>query len=456
MRRSPLPALLLPLACAAALSVPSPAAAASTCDRVAATTGSDSAAGTAAAPYRTATMLVGSLAPGQVGCLRGGVYPESVSISRDHVTLTSFPGERATLLGRLWVKRGGDGVVLAGLSLDGENASSLPSPTINGDDVQLLGNDITNDHTSICVSIGSTTWGRAQRTILRGNRIHDCGRRPSTNYDHGIYVAAADDTQILDNVIYGNTDRGVQLYPDAQRTVVRGNIIDGNGEGVLFSGAGGSASSGSMVEGNVISNATIRTNVESWYPTGNPSGSANVVRANCVWNGARGSIAAQTGFVATDNRTADPGFVGRSAGDFRLSQGSPCATVMAASLAPAGPNGERPVTGGNAGSQAPQPGAGAAPPKPAPVPASGSGSAGRPGPSPVGVKRATPRKPRAHARSAKVRRCSTRRASRSRGQACHRRLARARCRSTRQAHRATQAGCRSSRHGRRAHHRARG
>ena len=41
---------------------------------------------------------------------------------------------------------------------------------------------------------------------------------------------------IRDNWIYDNADRGVQLYPDADGTVVTGNVIDGNGEGVIFGG----------------------------------------------------------------------------------------------------------------------------------------------------------------------------------------------------------------------------
>ena len=72
--------------------------------------------------------------------------------------------------------------------------------------------------------------------MIEHNRIHDCGVLPATNLDHGIYVAEADHTVIRRNLIYDNADRGVQLYPDADGTVVTGNVIDGNGEGVIFGG----------------------------------------------------------------------------------------------------------------------------------------------------------------------------------------------------------------------------
>ncbi len=339
------PRALLPAAAlAVAVAVPSAAAAGTTCDRVASTAGSDSAAGTAGAPYRSAQKLVDTLTPGQTGCLRAGSYVEDVTVSRPSITLTSYGAESARVTGRFWVQQGANGVTVEDLFLNGANAGRLPSPTINANDVTFAGNEVTDDNTDICFTVGSS-WGRAQRTVIRGNRIHNCGLLPSNNMNHAIYVAAADDTQILDNVIYDNVDRGVQLYPDAQRTVIRGNVIDGNGEGIMFSGSGGVSANGTVVENNQITNATIRTNVESWYPAGTPVGSGNVVRNNCVYGGAGGVMnASPGGFSIAGNVVADPGYVDRRAKDFRLAATSSCARVMTASRAPAGARWERPVT----------------------------------------------------------------------------------------------------------------
>jgi nitrous oxidase accessory protein NosD len=250
------------------------------------------------------------------------------------------------LQGRLWVKKGADRVVVTALNLNGKNAAVLPSPTINGNDDQFVGNDITNEHTAICMVIGSSTYGRAQRTVIRENRIHDCGKLPSSNRDHGIYVEASDNAQILDNVIYDNVDRGIQLYPDAQGTVIRGNVIDGNGEGIIFSGNGGTASSNTVVDHNIVSNAQIRADVESWYPVGNPVGTNNIVHDNCIVPGAGGGInLSNGGFTAYSNLSVkDALFVDASSGDYRLQSTSPCATYLTDSTAPAGLNGEAPVT----------------------------------------------------------------------------------------------------------------
>src|SRR5689334_8454889 len=112
-----------------------------TCTLVAAPGGSDSAAGTVDAPFRTAQHLVDSLGAGDTGCLRAGTYAEDVRINNcgnasAPVTLTSFPGERARVVGRFWIPRGSDYVTVANLDLDGaptlgSNTAVDPSPTVN-------------------------------------------------------------------------------------------------------------------------------------------------------------------------------------------------------------------------------------------------------------------------------------------------------------------------------------
>lgn len=311
------------------------------CTRYASPSGSDSAPGTATEPFATVQRLADSLSPGETGCVRGGVYTQDVKVEHGGeagapLTITSYPGERAELVGRLWVPAGSNYVSITDMSLDGKNSEALPSPTVNGDHASFVGDDVTNEHTEICFLVGSS-WGHARYTLIRQDRIHDCGRIPSTNQDHGIYVDEAEDTQITENVIYHNTDRGIQLYPDAQGTVIEHNIIDANGEGIIFSGDGGVASDNTTVRDNLITNATIRYDVESWYPSGNPVGTGNVVEENCVWSGADGTIDASEGFLASGNTTANPEYADPAAGDYRVSSASPCAPLISGSAIPAAP-----------------------------------------------------------------------------------------------------------------------
>jgi len=251
-----------------------------------------------------------------------------VKISRPQITLQSFPGETPTVVGRLWVSA--DDVTVQDLNLDGRNPDTLPSPTVTAADVTFRNDDVTNDHTAICFSLGSQVYGVARSTLIENSRIHDCGRLPPTNRDHGIYVAHAVRPVIRDNWIYANADRGIQLYPNSQRAVVTGNVIDRNGEGIIFSGSGTVTSGHNLVKGNVIANSNVRWNVESG--SAGPTASGNVVRDNCVFASNPDSYYDSNGgiqqpaqdFRARGNLVADPRYENAEDADYRLQSDSPC------------------------------------------------------------------------------------------------------------------------------------
>jgi parallel beta-helix repeat protein len=285
-----------------------------------------------------AAAFVARLGGGETGCLRGGVHTADgvAKITEPGVVLTSYPDESATLAGRLWIEQGADGTVVEGLTLDGRNPETKPSPTVNADEVVLRDNDITNHHTSICVSVNDYSGGAPPRgVVIEGNVIHDCGELPATNHHHGIYLASARDTVVHNNLIYGNADRGVQLYPDADDSIVTGNIIDGNGEGVIFGGGPSSSSDGNLVANNVITNSNVRWNIQSHWQ--GPVGSGNIARDNCVWSERggyyggdpeRSGIEEMDGARATGNVVADPGYADAAAGVFRLGRDSACVDVL--------------------------------------------------------------------------------------------------------------------------------
>src|SRR3954471_21679527 len=166
------------------------------CTKVAAPAGSDSAAGTVAAPFRTVQKLAASLSAGQTGCLRRGSYSENVEVrsggsSSAPLRITGYPGEKAAVLGEFEVHKTAPFVVVDHVYLNGRTADRV-SPIVNAHDVTFRNDDITNDHTGICFLLGDSNggWGRADRAVIAHNRIHDCGRLPATGLDHGIYVEA--------------------------------------------------------------------------------------------------------------------------------------------------------------------------------------------------------------------------------------------------------------------------
>lgn len=307
-----------------------------TCDRVAAPDGSDSAAGTLGAPFRTPQRLAGELAAGQTGCLRAGTYNSSafyvLDIAKSGIRIRSFPGERATLLGNVLIRNSAAGAALSHLDIKGSGASNTVK--LYAPDAIIEDNDITNEWRGrSCMILGSNSGaGQATRVIVRRNVFHECGSLANGNQDHGIYAQNVLDGDIVQNVFWNTAGYAIQLYPNAQGTRVAHNVVDGGSPsvrgGVIFGGDGSHASSNNVVEENVIAFAAT-FNITSTWSDSTP-GTGNIARNNCVWGGTFGNVnTAKGGFVALDNLVADPLFVDRVVRDYRLGTASLCRLLLA-------------------------------------------------------------------------------------------------------------------------------
>ena len=265
-------------------------------------------------------------------CLHGGVYRTGdVWLQRRGMTITSVPGERATWRGRIIVRA--RGVTLERLNLDGTGRGgrhSLPNPTINGANFTLRDSDVTNRN-GICVTPTRYKGLTPRGFTIERNRIHDCGRRPRTNHDHGIYVAGGNGV-IRSNAIFGNADRGVQLYPFARHVRVYGNTIDGNGEGVLF----GYAAAHNEVRANLITDPQARWNLEY---SSDLHGRGNKALSNCISVGSKGRNYRHRGGIAPGlerlvklhgNVDAKVAYVDEANHDLRQSGSDPFCAAMGA------------------------------------------------------------------------------------------------------------------------------
>ena len=320
------------------------------CDRVAAPSGSDRADGTRSEPFASASRLVRSLRSGETGCLRAGTYriaPEltfrRAGTAGAPITLRNWPGERATLEGGTVVVRPqAEHVVVSGLRIDG---SDHPDVTIwvLGDDATIADNDITNRTTGLsCVFIGSGQWRdpATQRTQIRRNRITDCGTDAHDDHDHGIYAAQSKDAVIADNLLTGSDGWGVQLYPRAVGAHVLRNTIARNGGGVIFAGNHSVASSGNVVERNVLSDPRDAMLVQSYWE--GPSGTGNVARRNCFGRAPKGQSTG-SGFSMDQNLVAAPAYRAPDEGDYALGAQTGCSAVIGS---PPNPGAPTSVTGG--------------------------------------------------------------------------------------------------------------
>jgi parallel beta-helix repeat protein len=242
------------------------------------------------------------------------------------ITLRSAPGGTATIGGYVDVKDTADNVVLTALAVDG---SYSPQVTVQlfGDSLVVSDTEITNRRAAqSCILAGSTKYGIARNLVLVRNRIHGCGK--SATFDHGIYLSDTRSARVSDNVVYDNAAIGIQIYPDADQSLIEQNTIVGNGRiGIIFAGEGGSSSDGNVVRRNVVTHSHDRYNLETWW--GGAVGSGNVATDNCVFGGGMGNLQMYAGVAAGDNVVADPLYVNASGGDFRLRAGSPCAGLGA-------------------------------------------------------------------------------------------------------------------------------
>ena len=246
-----------------------------------------------------------------------------VRLEQAGTTIRSFGRSRATIDGPLWVEPAARGARIAGLRLTSHDPQFAIPLKIQADGVGLLGNDITAARSISCVLVGSSRT--VSGLLIENNRIRRCGRRGK--HDHLIYVVNSRDAVIRRNLLVDN--RGgwaVHLYPNADSTLVVGNVIDSNQGGVIFAGpGGGDTSDGNVVRHNVITNSTPRWNIESSW-SGGPSGQGNSASRNCLFStgpGAPSGIGPDEGFEASGNAVAKtPVYVDRRAGDYRLRRGS--------------------------------------------------------------------------------------------------------------------------------------
>ena len=364
----------------AAFAFAAPAAAeTSSCSLYASVTGSDSNPGSAAAPLRTVTTLIKHLRAGQTGCLAPGQFNEGVNVYEAHgtegapVTVTSEnPATPALINGRVVTHAGADWLTFT--HLDFSYSETNPSITVGSAHTSWTYDDVTAPKT-ICFTMINGSWGTAQYTLVEHDRVHGCGSAETflcnqniplcetapTNgfYLHAIYVAGGKNTTIRNNYLYDNADRAVQMRSGAEGVVVEHNIMDGNGEGVIF----GDGTSNATVQWNIITNSHSRCGeLAGCYDYGASEYMAvgsNLLAHNDVYgNQCANAVPAcwpnvgnieKMGHVAVEgNVEVSPLYTNAAAGDYVLQPGSPAAGYGPDTAQPEGGSGS--TSGSGSGS----------------------------------------------------------------------------------------------------------
>ncbi len=144
-----------------------------------ATSGNDSAKGTADLPWRTIGQAMNAkLKPGEEVVVRSGTYKEAVVVNKD--------GSAAGAITLRSEVPGGAKIV----------------PPDNKEGITILGNYVTIDGFDVSGSQGSGITGvNVHHVTLTHNIVHD-------NVSNGIFLGEFDFATIEGNVVYGNAARG--------------------------------------------------------------------------------------------------------------------------------------------------------------------------------------------------------------------------------------------------------
>ena len=236
-----------------------------------ATTGNDSASGSAAAPWRTIQHAMNTAPAGATVQVAGGTYNELVTITRSgsavagYITLTSAPGQTATIDGTgLGVPQGQQGLVTL------QNASY----------VRVIGLQLQNytSNSSSLVPLGIYIAGSGDHIEIRNNHIHNIVTtvKTSSGDAFGLAVYGTATTPISNLIIDGNEldhltlgySESLSVNGNVQNWQVTNNKVhDNNNIGIVAIGFEGTAPTTSLdqarngwIAGNTVYNISSTNN----------------------------------------------------------------------------------------------------------------------------------------------------------------------------------------------------
>jgi parallel beta-helix repeat protein len=292
--------------------------------------GSDTNAGTAAAPWRTLQKAADTMTPGDTARIADGDYSGGIvqstpgttnapiTFQADHPGLAVVHGDQTTARDAFFVTYA-DYIVVDGLTIRQANRAGIRIDNSNSVTVRN------------CRLLNNARWGIF--TDFSDDLLLEYNECAGSVLEHGIYVSNSGDRPVIRfNTVHDNNAAGIQINADpaeqdaslgtrgdgiTENAVVESNIVFGNGAGgtaginlasvrssrivnnLLYNNlAGGIAGwdDGDGIEwgckNNIILHNTVyfRPGEGRWCVSLKNGSTGNVVENNILWGGARGAI----------------------------------------------------------------------------------------------------------------------------------------------------------------------
>jgi parallel beta-helix repeat protein len=329
--------------------------------------GSDSNAGSQAAPWKTLTHAVATAAIGSAGTVihaAAGTYPGSIDIHRGGTSASarlvircdaawSVPSASGCLVrsGHGFMVWGGNYIDIQGFDVSNADAEAAIDIVYSGSAVQSATGNHVRVLSNYVHDLGQNTHGNAQNATLVGcpsgsaiqgqtshghvivdaevigNRVEHIGTKsPACNQYHGIYMDGID-AIVENNLVIDTAAYGIHVYDAACGHRVSNNVVVRPGQGgILFKGSNGCTAGMNTAINNIVVNA-VRAGFD--YLGDCDGGGASLFANNLVFGNGGGDFAWAPGSSSSCDSVQgtlheDPAttFVDYASGDFHLKAGS--------------------------------------------------------------------------------------------------------------------------------------
>lgn len=275
-----------------------------------ATDGSDTNAGTAAAPWRTIQRSLSRLSSGDTLVVKGGTYTEQIQdppirqgTSGGRITVKAAQGERPVLAGLLWLTNA-DYWTIDGLNVTWNNANTADQYMVklsNGNGWRLTNSEIWGARSYAAVLVA----GEPNEWSIDHNYIHDTYKSNGPNQDHLVYVSGGMGAGTITRNVIANSPngRGLKIGPQAGGAQAIGDVAVSYNTFYNNTGPSNIQLSYGATNNAIFKNIFVKSGASN-VTAYNLNGTGNTVYDNVGWD-ALGVVAQQEGMTEVRNNSRE-------------------------------------------------------------------------------------------------------------------------------------------------------